>query len=460
MLKITDLKFRFGPEGPWLLDGINLELPRGRCLAVRGHNGSGKSTLVSILAGIIPEFKSGILEGSVVIGGDRGERPSCVLQNIDSQILSGGVRDELRFFLDFSSGEGMRKAGAEEAASALGIGELLGRNVRELSGGEKQRLVLAVSLAFGGKRLLLLDEPLAYLDAEAAALLAGKIHALKREGTAVFLAGHVFTGLENVIDGYLLLENGKLTPPAVSPFPGGAEAGNKNPPASAGEPVINGGSGGKEEEAVLLKASGVSCSAGEAARLLDGIKLEIKAGEIAGIQGKNGAGKSLLAKILAGQERPASGEFLLSGKPATGRERARNISYLGQNPYNFFFHRTVAENLRENRRAGSGSPCAGADEGIAALGLGNLLGRDIAGLSFGEAQKAALLCALLSCPKVLIFDEPLLSLDDSSLRGIKALLDKFTGSGKSVIIISHLRETLRALCARIYHLEEGKLTLV
>ena len=416
-LRVRGLKFRY-PRGAWVLDGLDLAVSPGECVAVSGGNGAGKSTLLSILAGIIPQFVPGELQGECLFDGTpvHEHRCACLRQNPDDQILCDEAREELEFFLRHASGP---KLAADELARRMGIEDLMGRPVHKLSGGEKQRFALASSLAFSDGRLLLLDEPTAFLDLDGRQRLARVLAAFKARGACILMAGHEHAGLESLVDRAILL--GSVPRPSQEPqFPA------RTPPGP-----------------VLLSAEKLS-----AGGVFTGLSFELRAGETLGIFGPNGSGKSTLARVLAGLEVPSGGLVRLSGRRVDKRGLWKAVAMAGQNPYHGLLHGALRECLESSRRCRAGEPAMTLEHGVALLGLKGLLGRDPQTLSFGEAQKAAVLAAALSGPKVLIVDEPLLDLDASSLGGLRAVCAALGRAGGAALIISHVPGVLEGFCAR------------
>jgi len=457
-LTARGLRFRY-PGGRWLLDGAELEVRPGECVAVLGGNGAGKSTLLSILAGVIPRFIPGELEGECLFAGVsvREHSPACLRQNPDDQILCDGVREELEFFLSHSQRPDGEHWPVAELARQMGIADLMDRPVHRLSRGEKQRFALAGGLAFSAGRLLLLDEPAAFLDRDGRERLGRVLAGRKARGACIVMSGHEFAGLEPLIDRGVALGPAVRSPaPAPSgrgerpPLPGeenGCPSGTTGPcpsPSKDGGPLPAAPS---PAGPVLLAVEGLAAFS-DGRSVFSGLRLELRAGETAGICGPNGSGKSTLVRILAGIEAPGAGRILLSGRAVKERELWRAVAVAGENPYHGLLHATLGDCLTASRRLRNGEPALPLEEGIAALGLKGLLGRDPQTLSFGEAQKAAILCAVLSGPRVLVVDEPLLDLDPASLGGLRAVCAAMNRAGGAVLLISHVPGILESFCMR------------
>ncbi len=173
MIEIKDFSFRYREGSEEVLKHINLTIPEGSFVGITGAAGSGKSTLTYALNGVIPHCYPGDFYGSVLVCGhdtcecELTEISRCVgsvCQDIDSQMVSGVVEDEMLFGLEnFGVPKEEIEARANEAYRILGIENLRECNIDALSGGQKQKLAIACILALR-PRVLVLDEPTSELD--------------------------------------------------------------------------------------------------------------------------------------------------------------------------------------------------------------------------------------------------------------------------------------------------------
>ena len=199
----------------------------------------------------------------------------------------------------------------------------------------------------------------------------------------------------------------------------------------------------------------------------DGVSLDIMRGEILGIAGGSGSGKSVLLKTLVGLRRPDAGKVLLNGKPiaaATPAERASQIGVLFQQGA-LFSSLSVAQNIMLPIREHTDLPVP-EQERIAAMKL-ELAGMPAdsglkfpAQLSGGMVKRAAFARALALDPKVLFLDEPTSDLDPLTASGIDAMIGMLNrGLGVTVVIVTHDLTTLFTLCDRVAVLVDGKVTV-
>jgi energy-coupling factor transport system ATP-binding protein len=166
--------------GPVVLRNVDLTIARGEILGILGANGAGKSTLGLSLAGLV-RLKGGAREG----------KPGGVaFQNPENQFVSGSVREEIEAALAVRGTEAARPEAADKVLAGWGLGHAASQHPFELSHGQKRRLALATLTAGGRWPLLVLDEPMAGLDAAATADLALRIEALAASGHAIALITH------------------------------------------------------------------------------------------------------------------------------------------------------------------------------------------------------------------------------------------------------------------------------
>lgn len=173
MISIRDLSFRYREGAEPVLRDVSLDIPDGAFVGVTGAAGSGKSTLTYALNGIIPHCYPGDFYGSVQVMGhdtvetsltDLSRLVGSVCQDIDSQIVSSVVEDEMLYGLEnFGVPTDEIESRMDEALDAMGISDLKFCNIASLSGGQKQKVAVAAILALR-PRVLVLDEPTAELD--------------------------------------------------------------------------------------------------------------------------------------------------------------------------------------------------------------------------------------------------------------------------------------------------------
>lgn len=425
VLRARDYSYTYPGAAAPALSGLDLELGRGECLCLGGVSGSGKSTLLLAAQGLLTEGgRRGELTLAPPAGG--GVAAGLVFQNAETQLLCTTVEDEVAFGpqnLGWPAETARRRVAA--AMVDCRLEHLAQRNVEELSAGQKQRLALAAVLALA-PRLLLLDEPTAQLDAEGRRDLVAALTALKARGTTLLIADHNLAAFAGLADRVGWLDEGRLT---------------WRQPAGLDEPPDPGGPPDPPPAQVVLAAAGLTVD-GPGGRVLDGVDLALRAGELVHIQGSNGAGKSTLLRCLAGLIRPRAGAVSLTGLGRPRPERLLgSLALLFQNPQRQIFEERVrAEVAFSPGRQGLDRRAVAerVDEALDLCELAGLAERSPLALSFGEQHRVALASLLASRPRVLLCDEPFAGLDPAQRRRLLARLRQLRDRlGAAVVIASH-----------------------
>jgi putative ABC transport system ATP-binding protein len=211
--------------------------------------------------------------------------------------------------------------------------------------------------------------------------------------------------------------------------------------------------------AVVLHTEHLGRRVGDVPIVTD-ISLEVHHGEMLGIVGASGSGKSSLLRLLNRLDEPTSGTVFLDGqdyRQFPPRELRRRVGMVTQRP--FLFPGNVAGNIRFGPRQ-RGEMLA--DEDIARLlervGLPGFAGRDIANLSGGEQQRVSLARALANRPEILLLDEPTSALDEQAKTGIEQLICGLVkDSSLTCVMVTHDRDQARRMCDRVALLEAGRL---
>lgn len=193
-----DFSFRYKASDAFALEEVSIKIDSGDFIGVIGRSGSGKSALINAINGVIPHYYTGDVYGAVkVCGLDTVEtrpeklalRVGSVLQDIDSQTTATVVEEELLFGLEnYSIPKDEIEERIAEALELIGISKLRGRTIRSLSGGQKQKVVIAAILALRPD-ILVLDEPTCELDPDSSRRLFELLARLNREnGTTIVIA--------------------------------------------------------------------------------------------------------------------------------------------------------------------------------------------------------------------------------------------------------------------------------
>lgn len=220
MIEIKDFSFRYRDNEETALDHINLTIEKGEFLGIIGNSGAGKSTLTYALSGIVPHHFQGDFFGEIKVNGldtvevstERlAEYVGEVFQDIDSQMVSSVVEDEILFGLEnfgFSHDEIGKRL--ENALAMLGIEDLRQREISSLSGGQKQKVAIAAILALD-REIIVLDEPTGELDPESTIMIFEILKRLNREfGKTIVIVEQKISMLTAYADRIVVLEKGKI----------------------------------------------------------------------------------------------------------------------------------------------------------------------------------------------------------------------------------------------------------
>ncbi|HHK60248.1 MAG TPA: ABC transporter ATP-binding protein [Desulfobacterales bacterium] len=192
---------------------------------------------------------------------------------------------------------------------------------------------------------------------------------------------------------------------------------------------------------------------------LSGLCLEIRRGEVFGIIGRNGAGKSTTLKILMGFLRPDQGEVLLAGRPPTDPAARNIVGFLPENPC-LYDNLTAREHLEFALRVAGMSPRREReriDRALARVSLLEAADRPVRKYSKGMVQRAALAYALVHEPDILVLDEPMSGLDPLGRHLVVELIQEYHAEGHTILFSSHILTDVERMCDRIAILDQGQL---
>ncbi len=469
MIELQDAHVRYPAAPDEALRGLGLHIAPGEFVLLTGPSGCGKSTLARLLNGLIPHIIPGELRGQVRVHGlDTRQRPvaalatqvGLVFQIPETQLFNRTVEEEVAFGPRNLGLSGEEVAGRVAwALAAVGIEGLWRRAVRELSGGEKQRVAIASVLALR-PAVLVLDEPLANLDAAGAALVLDSLRRLHREaGLTVLVIEHKTRALLPLADRALIMDRGRIVrdgrPEAVfaeQAYLRGLGVRLPDPPSR--RPAPPAAQGRHTEPSVRLE--GVSFGYRRREPVLEDVSLTIGQGEFVALTGDNGAGKSTLARLILGLLHPQRGTVWV--RPGRGRQPGgREVGLLLQNPLEQLFCDTVDEEIAfglENY----GLPVQdNVTRALRVTGLEHKQGCRVAALSAGEQQRLALASVLALAPRVLILDEPALGQDWGHLSRLMAFVDDLNRQGTTVVLITHDADVVQAYARRVVHLANGRI---
>jgi energy-coupling factor transporter ATP-binding protein EcfA2 len=481
--------YRYPGAARAALSGLRLSLPPASLTVVAGGSGSGKSTLAGILAGYLPGRTGGRLDGTVRLGGqsveyDGGGDPpvvdlrqwarhvAYVPQDARSYLsmIRSTVEEELAFGLENTGVPRPEMAARIGAVAArLDLEGLLQRDPARLSGGQ-ERLVAIAAAAVCGAGVLVLDEPLAGLDAAAAARVSGTIGRLRAAGTAVVVLTQAWDGLAAEAGHAVLLRDGRPVaegPDAVQRH--AAEAGvvvslsapETALPAPRSEAALEYrgvGFGYPEPDRrhrgrARTRPRDAATDTGR--QLLTDVSFTVRAGECVALTGPNGTGKTTLLKMGLGLVRPDTGTVRIAGLDAAATTVGGLASAAGllfQNPADQLFERTVLREVSFGPPRSRPAPEA-VREALQACGLSAVADAHPYELPASQRRLVALATVLARRPRVLVLDEPTVSLDGHGRALLARILAGAVERGAAVLLSTHDLEFARGHCHRVVALD-------
>lgn len=448
-IRLKEVSFKYDGAKENVLENINLTVEYGETVLLSGVSGEGKSTLLSIINGVIPFVNSGEFSGSVEIDGkdvtklkisERSKLIGTVLQNADEQIIYDLVNEEIAFGcenLNIASEEIDRRI--ERFTTLMQIEKTA--KTKTLSGGQKQRLITASTLAMEQK-IIILDEPLANLDTHTTHILLKALRNLANSGYAVLIVEHRLDVVKNYIDKVMRIENKQLfTSTDINDLNSGIKT----------IPHADGSLPGE----VLIKGEKLFFAAGDR-NIIDGLDIEIRAGERIVLLGENGCGKTTLMRMLARLNKPNDGalsQTITKSKKANSKWFSK-VGYVYQNPVYQLFMPTLLSEISFKAKSEEV-----AREMINAFGLSGLEQRHPQSLSEGQKRRASIAAICASEPTVLFLDEPTVGQDYENLCKTVETVNKInTNLGTAIVTVTHDKRCAGALADRVLIMENGKIS--
>lgn len=429
------------PDRKIVLKNLNLNIKTGECVVLTGISGSGKSSILNLINGLATRYDNCKISGEVLFQHHDivklelyqiAQLIASVFQNPKTSFFNVNTTMELLFFLE---NNGVPRQEMQKRLSDLlnlfPIANLLNRNIFELSGGERQ--ILSIATAYiSGVQCVLLDEPSANLDSKYIKIVAKMLAILKKRGVTLLVAEHRLYYLMDVADRVLVVANGTISQEySISKF---KQLSEKKLYAM----------GLRTRQEVQLKPFSPMTS-GEFYikslykklinhQILKIRDLSLKKGNIYGVVGLNGSGKTSLIKALLGVDKKCQVAIYLDDKLLSTRQRIKLSSWVMQDVNNQLFTDSV---MAEIKLGTVNISVDKINQVIKKLKLSSLLDRHPLSLSVGQKQRVAIASTILSQKTLLYFDEPTSGMDYLNMIAISKLLRDSSTNNNIIIIVSH-----------------------
>ncbi len=489
IVEFKNFGFQYKSQTKATLYNINLTIFKGEKILLLGPSGSGKSTLVNCINGLNPFSYEGTITGSCKIAGIETKDASIfalsrvvgtVLQDSDAQFVGLSVGEDIAFALENESvprKEMIFKV--QKASEIVGMEDYLLHVPYELSGGQKQKVALA-GVIHDNVDLLIFDEPLAALDPRMGMYAVDLIDHIHREEkkTILIIEHRLEDVLYRPVDRIVLMNEGRIV---FDGIPDGLLASGLLPEYGIREPLyimamkyagceLSEGQNLSDINTVdlehfkdklikqqklewkkyipkpgneILKVQEVSYSYGDNEVLKD-VSLSVRKGEKLAFVGKNGAGKSTMAKLICGIIRPSRGKIYMGGKNYLNlsiKEIGEKIGYVMQNPNQMLVKNMIKEEV-ELALTLRGKNRAEIDEAVKKTlkmcGLYGMRNWPVSAVSYGQKKRITIASILVMEPEIIILDEPTAGQDYFHYTEIMDFLDELNKEyGVTIIFITH-----------------------
>ena len=456
MLTLENLSL-FYEQDKKVLDDINLIVADGECVLITGESGSGKSSIINSINGLAFEYENAKFSGSIKVDNkdlkgmelyEISLMISSVFQNPKTHFFNVDTTLELLFYLEnIGLDRKEMESRMEDMLKLFPIKHLLGRSIFNLSGGEKQ-ILCVVACYISGCKIIVLDEPSSNLDDKYIDILKEMLQILKNKGITLIIAEHRIYYLTDLADRIILVRKGELFKELTK------------------DELLNSERqlGLRSAIKTVLKVQNKSVGNDLNIKILEynfkdgsGLKIEdisFGLGNIYGITGKNGCGKSTFLRVMTGLDDKGKSEITFNGKILNKKDRLKNSSLVMQDVNHQLFTDSVEEEIKLGVKDLSQD---GLDKVLFGLELTELKDRHPMSLSGGQKQRVAIASVLCKNSRFIFFDEPTSGMDYKNMIRISKLIKEMSTKDNIIFIVSHDNEFLNETADSILCLEEFKI---
>ena len=440
MLEFKDVSFTYKNSNNKVLDRVNFKINKGECILLTGVSGSGKSTLIHLMNGLIPTLYEGQLEGEILFKNkdlkdiesyDISKNIGYVSQDPRGHFFTTNTTSELVFSMEnYGIPLNEMKKKYSELVNLLELEKLVDKNIIYISSGERQKIAIGCSLSLEPE-IIILDEPSSNLDFHMTKKLKQLIEKLKTKGYTIIIAEHRMYYIQNLIDRVFVINNGKVIEKTISDL----KSNNEVPLRSLDIFNLELENISCKNKELLMEINNITYK-----NILSNITTTVYKGDVIGLIGKNGVGKTTLLRLLSNIMKPNKGKIVGKVVP---------FLVMQDMDYQFF-----TESVESEMKFGSAdNDLEKINSLLMKLGLTELKDKIPFELSGGQKQRLLIAISALANVNLLMFDEPTSGLDYVNMTKVSGIL-KDLSKNSALIVATHDIEFLYKTCNRVVYLDD------
>ena len=440
MLEFKDVSFTYKNSNNKVLDRVNFKINKGECILLTGVSGSGKSTLIHLMNGLIPTLYEGQLEGEILFKNkdlkdiesyDISKNIGYVSQDPRGHFFTTNTTSELVFSMEnYGIPLNEMKKKYSELVNLLELEKLVDKNIIYISSGERQKIAIGCSLSLEPE-IIILDEPSSNLDFHMTKKLKQLIEKLKTKGYTIIIAEHRMYYIQNLIDRVLVINNGKVIEKTISDL----KSNNEVPLRSLDIFNLELEIISCKNKELLMEINNITYK-----NILSNITTTVYKGDVIGLIGKNGVGKTTLLRLLSNIMKPNKGKIVGKVVP---------FLVMQDMDYQFF-----TESVESEMKFGSAdNDLEKINSLLMKLGLTEFKDKIPFELSGGQKQRLLIAISALANVNLLMFDEPTSGLDYVNMTKVSGIL-KDLSKNSALIVATHDIEFLYKTCNRVVYLDD------
>ena len=440
MLEFKDVSFTYKNSNNKVLDRVNFKINKGECILLTGVSGSGKSTLIHLMNGLIPTLYEGQLEGEILFKNkdlkdiesyDISKNIGYVSQDPRGHFFTTNTTSELVFSMEnYGIPLNEMKKKYSELVNLLELEKLVDKNIIYISSGERQKIAIGCSLSLEPE-IIILDEPSSNLDFHMTKKLKQLIEKLKTKGYTIIIAEHRMYYIQNLIDRVFVINNGKVIEKTISDL----KSNNEVPLRSLDIFNLELENISCKNKELLMEINNITYK-----NILSNITTTVYKGDVIGLIGKNGVGKTTLLRLLSNIMKPNKGKIVGKVVP---------FLVMQDMDYQFF-----TESVESEMKFGSAdNDLEKINSLLMKLGLTEFKDKIPFELSGGQKQRLLIAISALANVNLLMFDEPTSGLDYVNMTKVSGIL-KDLSKNSALIVATHDIEFLYKTCNRVIYLDD------